>query len=54
MHDLVNDFWPNLHLQICVRGWKRTKDRSHMLERSRHISYSMGLDDFKKIETQST
>nr|ABI34282.1 NB-ARC domain containing protein [Solanum demissum] len=48
MHDLVNDLAQIASSNLCIRLEENLG--SHMLEQSRHISYSMGLDDFKKLK----
>ncbi|KAM3302817.1 hypothetical protein P3S67_013847 [Capsicum chacoense] len=48
MHDLVNDLAQNASSKLCVR--LEDCQGSHMLEQSRHLSYSMGEDgEFKKL-----
>ncbi|KAM3302816.1 hypothetical protein P3S67_013846 [Capsicum chacoense] len=52
MHDLVNDLAQNASSKLCVR--LEECQGSHMLEQSRHLSYSMGEDgDFKKLNRLS-
>ncbi|KAF3632850.1 putative bifunctional aspartokinase/homoserine dehydrogenase 1-like [Capsicum annuum] len=49
MHDLVNDLAQIASSKLCVR--LEECQGSHMLEQSRHISYSMGDDvDFEKLK----
>ncbi|KAH0777194.1 hypothetical protein KY290_008605 [Solanum tuberosum] len=48
MHDLVNDLAQIASSKLCIR--LEEKQGSHMLEKSRHLSYSMGKDgDFEKL-----
>ncbi|KAF3632847.1 putative NEDD8-activating enzyme E1 regulatory subunit-like isoform X1 [Capsicum annuum] len=52
MHDLVNDLAQNASSKLCVR--LEDCQGSHMLEQSRHLSYSMGEGgDFKKLNRLS-
>ncbi|PHT35257.1 hypothetical protein CQW23_27057 [Capsicum baccatum] len=52
MHDLVNDLAQNASSKLCVR--LEECQGSHMLEQSRHLSYSMGeVGDFKKLNRLS-
>ncbi|XP_006340388.1 putative disease resistance RPP13-like protein 1 [Solanum tuberosum] len=48
MHDLVNDLAQIASSNLCIR--LEENQGSHMLEQSRHISYSMGQGDFKKLK----
>ncbi|XP_049386264.1 putative disease resistance RPP13-like protein 1 [Solanum stenotomum] len=48
MHDLVNDLAQIASSNLCIR--LEENQGSHMLEQSRHISYSMGEGDFKKLK----
>ncbi|XP_070012816.1 putative disease resistance RPP13-like protein 1 [Nicotiana sylvestris] len=48
MHDLVNDLAQVASSKLCVR--LEEYQESHMLKRSRHVSYSMGYGDFEKLE----
>ncbi|KAG5568293.1 hypothetical protein H5410_064693 [Solanum commersonii] len=48
MHDLVNDLAQIASSKLCIR--LEESQGSHMLEKSRHLSYSMGKDgDFEKL-----
>ncbi|KAH0747038.1 hypothetical protein KY285_008695 [Solanum tuberosum] len=48
MHDLVNDLAQIASSNLCIR--LEENQGSHMLEQSRHISYSMGYDgDLQKL-----
>ncbi|KAH0746905.1 hypothetical protein KY285_008562 [Solanum tuberosum] len=47
MHDLVNDLAQIASSKLCIR--LEESQGSHMLEKSRHLSYSMGYDDFEKL-----
>ncbi|XP_055835830.1 putative disease resistance RPP13-like protein 1 [Solanum dulcamara] len=49
MHDLVNDLAQIASSNLCIR--LEDIDASHMLERTRHLSYSMGYGDFGKLKT---
>ncbi|KAM3302812.1 hypothetical protein P3S67_013842 [Capsicum chacoense] len=52
MHDLVNDLAQTASSKLCVR--LEDCQGSHMLEQSRHLSYSMGEGgDFKKLNRLS-
>ncbi|PHU04018.1 hypothetical protein BC332_29269 [Capsicum chinense] len=52
MHDLVNDLAQIASSKLCVR--LEECQGSHMLEQSRHLSYSMGLGgDFEKLKPLS-
>ncbi|PHT35074.1 hypothetical protein CQW23_26874 [Capsicum baccatum] len=52
MHDLVNDLAQVASSKLCVR--LEECQGSHMLEQSRHMSYSMGRDgDFEKLKLLS-
>ncbi|XP_075099791.1 putative disease resistance RPP13-like protein 1 [Nicotiana tabacum] len=48
MHDLVNDLAQIASSQLCTR--LEDNQESHILERSRHVSYSMGYGDFEKLK----
>ncbi|PHT92698.1 hypothetical protein T459_00580 [Capsicum annuum] len=48
MHDLVNDLAQIASSNLCI-GLEENQD-SHILERSRHMSYSMGFGDFEKLK----
>nr|ALO62009.1 disease resistance N'-like protein [Nicotiana alata] len=48
MHDLVNDLAQVASSKLCVR--LEEYQESHMLKRSRHMSYSMGYADFEKLQ----
>ncbi|KAG5578502.1 hypothetical protein H5410_058636 [Solanum commersonii] len=48
MHDLVNDLAQIASSNLCIR--LEENQGSHMLEQSRHISYSMGKGDFEKLK----
>ncbi|PHU16259.1 hypothetical protein BC332_17464 [Capsicum chinense] len=48
MHDLVNDLAQIASSNLCIR-LEENQD-SHILERSRHMSYSMGFGDFEKLK----
>ncbi|TMW99467.1 hypothetical protein EJD97_002483 [Solanum chilense] len=48
MHDLVNDLAQIASSKLCIR--LEESQGSHMLERSRHLSYSMGYDgEFEEL-----
>ncbi|WMV56131.1 hypothetical protein MTR67_049516 [Solanum verrucosum] len=48
MHDLVNDLAQIASSKLCIR--LEESQGSHMLEKSRHLSYSMGNDgEFEKL-----
>ncbi|KAK4709412.1 hypothetical protein R3W88_030337 [Solanum pinnatisectum] len=47
MHDLVNDLAQIASSKLCIR--LEESKGSHMLEKSRHLSYTMGYDDFEKL-----
>ncbi|WMV56137.1 hypothetical protein MTR67_049522 [Solanum verrucosum] len=48
MHDLINDLAQIASSKLCIR--LEESQRSDMLEKSRHLSYSMGKDgDFEKL-----
>ncbi|KAL3354716.1 hypothetical protein AABB24_019054 [Solanum stoloniferum] len=47
MHDLVNDLAQVASSKLCIR--LEESQGSHMLEKSRHLSYSMGYGDFEKL-----
>ncbi|KAK4709404.1 hypothetical protein R3W88_030329 [Solanum pinnatisectum] len=47
MHGLVNDLAQIASSKLCIR--LEESQGSHMLEKSRHLSYSMGYDDFEKL-----
>ncbi|WMV55816.1 hypothetical protein MTR67_049201, partial [Solanum verrucosum] len=48
MHDLVNDLAQIASSKLCIR--LEESQGSHMLEKSRHLSYSMeNFDDFEKL-----
>ncbi|KAH0715670.1 hypothetical protein KY284_008575 [Solanum tuberosum] len=48
MHDLVNDLAQITSSKVCIR--LEESQGSHMLEKSRHLSYSMGYGgDFEKL-----
>ncbi|XP_015158938.1 putative disease resistance RPP13-like protein 1 [Solanum tuberosum] len=49
MHDLVNDLAQIASSNLCIR--LEDIKASHMLERTRHLSYSMGDGDFGKLKT---
>ncbi|KAL3325281.1 hypothetical protein AABB24_039063 [Solanum stoloniferum] len=49
MHDLVNDLAQIASSNLCMR--LEENQGSHMLERTRHLSYSMGDGDFGKLKT---
>ncbi|PHU04007.1 hypothetical protein BC332_29258 [Capsicum chinense] len=52
MHDLVNDLAQTASSKLCVR--LEESQGSHMLEQSRHMSYSMGEGgDFEKLKPLS-
>ncbi|KAM3302838.1 hypothetical protein P3S67_013868 [Capsicum chacoense] len=52
MHDLVNDLAQIASSKLCVR--LEECQGSHMLEQSRHMSYSMGIGgDFEKLKPLS-
>ncbi|XP_070048738.1 putative disease resistance RPP13-like protein 1 [Nicotiana tomentosiformis] len=48
MHDLVNDLAQITSSKLCIR--LEEYQESHMLQRSRHLSYSMGYGDFEKLK----
>ncbi|XP_049368081.1 putative disease resistance RPP13-like protein 1 [Solanum verrucosum] len=48
MHDLVNDLAQIASSNQCIR--LEENQGSHILEQSRHMSYSMGLGDFEKLK----
>nr|AAT40545.2 Plant disease resistant protein, putative [Solanum demissum]ABV29181.1 disease resistance protein R3a-like protein [Solanum demissum] len=48
MHDLVNDLAQIASSNLCIR--LEENQGSHMLEQSRHISYSTGEGDFEKLK----
>ncbi|KAH0715843.1 hypothetical protein KY284_008748 [Solanum tuberosum] len=48
MHDLVNDLAQIASSNLCIR--LEENQGSHMLEQSRHISYSMGKGDFETLK----
>ncbi|KAM3396897.1 putative disease resistance RPP13-like protein 1 [Capsicum galapagoense] len=48
MHDLVYDLAQIASSNLCI-GLEENQD-SHILERSRHMSYSMGFGDFEKLK----
>ncbi|XP_059314527.1 putative disease resistance protein RGA4 [Lycium ferocissimum] len=48
MHDLVNDLAQIASSKLCIR--LENIAGSHMLEKSRHLSYSMGYGDFEKLK----
>ncbi|KAH0777983.1 hypothetical protein KY290_009394 [Solanum tuberosum] len=47
MHDLVNDLAQIASSKLCIR--LEESQGSHMLEKSRHLSYSMGYGEFEKL-----
>ncbi|XP_049381048.1 putative disease resistance RPP13-like protein 1 [Solanum stenotomum] len=47
MHDLVNDLAQIASSKLCIR--LEESKGSQMLEKSRHLSYSMGYGDFEKL-----
>ncbi|KAH0777159.1 hypothetical protein KY290_008570 [Solanum tuberosum] len=47
MHDLVNDLAQIASSKLCIR--LEESQGSHTLEKSRHLSYSMGFGDFEKL-----
>nr|ABR29792.1 CC-NBS-LRR protein [Solanum tuberosum] len=49
MHDLVNDLAQIASSNLCIR--LEENQGSHMLEQTRHLSYSMGDGDFGKLKT---
>ncbi|KAH0747044.1 hypothetical protein KY285_008701 [Solanum tuberosum] len=49
MHDLVNDLAQIASSNLCMR--LEENQGSHMLERTRHLSYSMGDGNFGKLKT---
>ncbi|XP_009765783.1 putative disease resistance RPP13-like protein 1 isoform X4 [Nicotiana sylvestris] len=49
MHDLVNDLAQSTSLKLCIN--LEDNEGSHMLEKSRHMSYSMGYGDFEKLKS---
>uniref|UniRef100_M1CM41 CC-NBS-LRR protein n=1 Tax=Solanum tuberosum TaxID=4113 RepID=M1CM41_SOLTU len=49
MHDLVNDLAQIASSNLCNR--LEENQGSHMLEQTRHLSYSMGDGDFGKLKT---
>ncbi|KAH0747039.1 hypothetical protein KY285_008696 [Solanum tuberosum] len=49
MHDLVNDLAQIASSNLCMR--LEDIDASHLLERTRHLSYSMGDGNFSKLKT---
>nr|AAT66781.1 Putative disease resistance protein, identical [Solanum demissum] len=49
MHDLVNDLAQIASSNRCIR--LEENQGSHMLEQTRHLSYSMGDGDFGKLKT---
>ncbi|KAH0715581.1 hypothetical protein KY284_008486 [Solanum tuberosum] len=52
MHDLVNDLAQIASSNLCIR--LEENEGSHMLEQSRHMSYSMGQEgDFEKLKPLS-
>ncbi|XP_055834856.1 putative disease resistance RPP13-like protein 1 [Solanum dulcamara] len=52
MHDLVNDLAQIASSKLCIR--LEENERYHMLEQSRHMSYSMGRDgEFEKLKPLS-
>ncbi|KAH0776779.1 hypothetical protein KY290_008190 [Solanum tuberosum] len=52
MHDLVNDLAQIASSKLCIR--LEENEGSHMLEQSRHMSYSMGQGgDFEKLKPLS-
>ncbi|WMV56340.1 hypothetical protein MTR67_049725 [Solanum verrucosum] len=48
MHDLINDLAQIASSNLCIR--LEENQGSHILEQSRHMSYSMGLGDFEKLK----
>ncbi|KAH0747045.1 hypothetical protein KY285_008702 [Solanum tuberosum] len=48
MHDLVNDLAQIASSNLCMR--LEDIEASHILEQSRHMSYSMGQGDFEKLK----
>ncbi|XP_059312131.1 putative disease resistance RPP13-like protein 1 isoform X2 [Lycium ferocissimum] len=48
MHDLVNDLAQIASSKLCIR--LEDNEGSHMLEKGRHLSYSMGYGDFEKLK----
>ncbi|KAH0747032.1 hypothetical protein KY285_008689 [Solanum tuberosum] len=48
MHDLVNDLAQIASSKLCIR--LEDNKESHMLEKCRHLSYSMGIGDFEKLK----
>ncbi|XP_070048428.1 putative disease resistance RPP13-like protein 1 [Nicotiana tomentosiformis] len=49
MHDLVNDLAQIASSKLCIR--LEDNNGSHRLEKSRHLSYSMGCDNFEKLKS---
>ncbi|KAH0713150.1 hypothetical protein KY289_009109 [Solanum tuberosum] len=48
MHDLVNDLAQIASSELCIR--LEDNKGSRMLEKSLHLSYSMGVGDFEKLK----
>nr|XP_016472733.1 PREDICTED: putative disease resistance RPP13-like protein 1 [Nicotiana tabacum] len=48
MHDLVNDLAQMASSKLCIN--LEDNEGSHILEKSRHLSYSMGYGDFEKLK----
>ncbi|WMV56112.1 hypothetical protein MTR67_049497 [Solanum verrucosum] len=47
MHDLVNDLAQIAFSKLCIR--LEESQGSHVLEKGRHLSYSMGYGDFEEL-----